>query len=156
MGQSFYGWFVNKIDAKGRVSVPAPFRQLVASPEFHGMVATPSFKHAMIEGSGIERMDWMQQQLETMAEYTEDYEAMQALFGETIQIPFDGEGRIVLPQPLLAHANLSDIVLFSGAGNVFQIWEPKAYEDYKAAMREHRRVGGAKFQPRRAIRGEAP
>jgi MraZ protein len=152
---TFSGCYINKIDAKGRVSVPAPFRSKLARPEFQGITAVQSVKWAMIEGSGSERTDALARQLEEFPEDSEEYEALQALFGEHMQIPADTEGRIILPQPLLAHANLSDVVLFAGGGNVFQMWEPGAYEAYKVAMRDRRQKGGASlFKPRSALKGE--
>ena len=154
MESTFYNWYVNKIDAKGRVSVPAAFRGQIDTKTFNGIAAFPSFKFPMVEGSGIERTDWMRRQLETLPEFSDEYDAMQELFSETVPIPFDGEGRIVLPQPLLAHANLTDSVLFAGAGNVFQMWEPNAYETYKTTMRDRRRAAGSIFAPRRSAPGE--
>ena len=157
MEPTFSGCYTNKIDAKGRVSVPAPFRAKLARPEFQGITAVQSAKWQMIEGSGPERTEALVRQLAEFPEESDEYEALQALFGEHTPIPADTEGRIILPQHLLAHANLSDVVLFAGGGTVFQMWEPSAYEEYKVAMRERRRLGaGNLFKPRSALRGEAP
>ena len=46
------GRHINKIDKKGRVSVPKPFRDALADQDFQGVYAFPSFKHAAVESDG--------------------------------------------------------------------------------------------------------
>ncbi len=53
----FLSTFVNKIDKKGRISVPASFRQALAQQSFQGVVVFRSYKFPAIEGMGIERME---------------------------------------------------------------------------------------------------
>ena len=48
--------------------------------------------------------------------------------------PFDGGGRIVLPEDFMAQAKLTDKGAFVGKGRSFQIWEPGALADAQAAM----------------------
>ena len=149
MDPTFYGTFTNRIDAKGRVSVPAPFRALLEGQKLHGCIVSPSVVYPMLEGSGVGRTDWMREQLETLPEFSDDYFAVQQMFADTVQVPFDSEGRIILPQSLLDHAGLSSNIVFAGSGNVFQMWEPEGFEAHKERMRQRRREHPAVFQPRR-------
>jgi MraZ protein len=73
----------------------------------------------------------------TLAVFSDAHDdAASALFGDTKQLAFDGDGRITLLQPLLAHANLSESAAFVGCGPIFEIWEPAALERRKAEARQ--------------------
>ncbi len=158
MEPTFCSVFTNRIDAKGRVSVPAPYRallegQMFAGKVFSGICAVPSFKYAMIEGSGTIRAKLVYEQLATLPEFSDECDEIQEFFSELTMIPFDGEGRIILTDTMREHANLTDTAVFAGAGNVFQMWEPRAYEAYRETMRARRREKGTVFQPRITVKG---
>jgi MraZ protein len=133
----FIDTFVNKIDRKGRVSVPATFRATLAEQNFQGIVAFPSFKLQALQCAG---MDWMQslidstQNVDLFSQEHDDLTA--ALFPDAKQLAFDGEGRIMLPEALCAHAKLTEMAAFAGRGRYFEIWEPQALEAYKAEARQ--------------------
>ena len=133
----FIDTFVNKIDSKGRVSVPASFRAALGSQSFPGIVALPLHKYRAIRCAG---MDWMEQLGRTMNladVFSEEQDDLSlTIFGDTKQLPFDGEGRIVLPALLTSHAGIDGVVAFVGRGPFFEIWEPKALELNKAEARQ--------------------
>src|SRR5476651_1478796 len=62
----FLSTFVNKVDRKGRVSVPASFRAALADQSFNGIIAFRSFKSSAIEGSGIDRLGEMSARLDEL------------------------------------------------------------------------------------------
>lgn len=132
----FIDTFVNKVDRKGRVSVPATFRAALSGQAFHGIVAVPSFKYGAVQCAGI---DWMQNlgdRLQKVDLFSDPHDDLTAtLFPDTKQLAFDGEGRIVLPNGLAAHAGITTLAAFVGRGSIFEIWEPKAFEAYKAEAR---------------------
>jgi MraZ protein len=132
----FIDTFINKIDKKGRVSVPATFRAALASQAFQGIVAFPSFKHAAIQCAG---MDWMQALTDRMTQvdlFSDEHDDLTAtLFADAKQLPFDGEGRIMLPESLAAHAGITEAAAFVGRGSGFEIWEPAKLDAYKAEAR---------------------
>ena len=133
----FIDTFVNKIDRKGRVSVPATFRAALADQPFQGIVAFPSFQLSALHCAG---MDWMQSLIESTGSVDlfspEHDELTAALFADAKQLPFDGEGRIMLPEALCTHAKLTETAAFAGRGRYFEIWEPQALEAYKAEARK--------------------
>lgn len=55
------------------------------------------------------------------------------IFGDSVQCPFDGDGRIILPDPLIKHAGLGDEVAFVGLGRKFQLWSPERLNARRAA-----------------------
>src|ERR1700756_4148438 len=132
----FMSTYVNKVDRKGRVSVPASFRTAVAGQSFNGIVAFRSFKSTAIEGSGIDRIEEMSARLDSLDQFSEDYESLASIFADAQQLAFDGEGRVVLPEELMSHAGITDGAAFVGLGRTFQIWEPEAHKRHQAEMRE--------------------
>jgi MraZ protein len=138
----FLSTYVNKVDRKGRVSVPAGFRTALAGQSFAGIVCFRSFKTAAIEGSGIDRIEEMSARLDGLDQFSEDYEIIASIFSDSQQLPFDGEGRVVLPEDLAAHAGITDSAAFVGLGRTFQIWEPEAHKRHQADMRDRARRQG--------------
>ena len=137
----FTSTFVNKVDKKGRVSVPASFRMALANQSFAGVVVFPSFVSQAIEGAGYELLERLAQSVEQFDPFTDEHDAFATtIFGDSHQLSFDSEGRILLPEPLLAHAGITASAAFLGRGGTFQIWEPEALQVHKAEMIERTRA----------------
>lgn len=136
----FIGTFENKVDRKGRVSVPAQFRQTLVGQSFPGIVAFRSYRAAAVEACGIDFMERLNDSIASMDLFSDAHDDLAAtIFADSMQLPFDGEGRIVLPPRLAEHAGIADRAAFVGKGPIFQIWEPDALESYKEAARERAR-----------------
>ncbi|MBY0408321.1 MAG: division/cell wall cluster transcriptional repressor MraZ [Rickettsiales bacterium] len=133
----FLSTYQNRIDKKGRVSVPASFRAALAGQEFSGIVAYGSLLHACIEGCGMNRFMKLNERIEMLDPFSEERDAFATtIFGESVQLPFDGEGRIMLPEHLISTAGISEQAVFVGKGEIFEIWEPKAFGEHAARARE--------------------
>jgi len=143
----FLSTFVNKVDRKGRVSVPASFRSALAGQSFLGIVAYRSFKLPCVEGSGIDRMEEMSGRVDQMGQFSESHDNASVVFSDAQQLPFDGEGRIMLPQVLAEHAGVTDHAAFVGQGRTFQIWEPERFKAHQAELRERARRQGVTLPP---------
>lgn len=124
----FVSTFTNKIDRKGRVSVPATFRAVLAQESFNGPVLLPSFRADCLEGMGMSRLETLGQRLDEQTDAFSDEQAEMAalVFASARPIQVDGDGRIVLPEDFMAHANLSGEAMFIGKAQTFEIWEPAA------------------------------
>lgn len=136
----FLSTYVNKIDKKGRISVPASFRAALVSQSFQGVVLFRGQAHSCLEGFGHDYMDEIGARLDRFDLFSEEQDELAtAIFAQAAPLPFDGEGRIVLPPDLIAHAGLGEEAAFAGMGRKFQIWEPAALraraEDARAAIR---------------------
>jgi transcriptional regulator MraZ len=135
----FVSSFTNKIDRKGRVSIPAQFRQILAAKGSEMVVLYPHQKYSAIEGSG---MDWLEDyalRLQQLPEYDMNRDSLQTLFSDARQIGPDSEGRIILPEELTQHAGIGEAALFVGVGQKFEIWDPARYAEHKARMEAHKR-----------------
>jgi MraZ protein len=139
----FIGTFENKIDRKGRVSVPAQFRQTLAGQSFQGIIAFRSYRAAAIEACGIDFMERLNDSIASMDLFSDDHEDLAAtIFADSQQLPFDGDGRIILPPRLAEHAGIAERAAFVGKGPIFQIWEPGALEAHKEEARKRARSQG--------------
>jgi len=146
----FIGKFVHKIDRKGRVSVPAPFRGALVGQTFVGVVCFPSPKLTCIEGGGTECTDDLIARIEQLPQFSDDREILQSLLGQMHEIALDGEGRVMLPPELLAHGGITDHALFVGHGSSFRIWEPERFGAREADLYERARRQDVTVPPLRA------
>ena len=133
----FVGKFLNKIDKKGRVSVPAFWRPKLLGAEFSGIVAQLTNGYNSVDGYSqkyLERyQDWLDKQ-DPLVEGNE-YEAT-LIFGSSM-LPFDKEGRVLLPDLIRKKAKLQNDALFVGMGRKFRIWEPASFEEYETNARAY-------------------
>jgi|TARA_B110000503_G_C6884892_1_gene304305 MraZ protein len=133
----FLSTYTNKIDKKGRVSVPASFRPYLMQQSFPGIIAYSSFVNPCIEACGINRMEVLNQTIDSLDPYSETRDAFAAtILGGCVQLAFDGEGRIILPENLIEFAKLENQACFVGKGATFEIWSPEDFEIYAANARE--------------------
>ncbi len=132
----FLSSFVNRIDKKGRVSVPASFRA-VLGPDAPGIVVFRSLQHEALDACSIGHLEILSQSLEKLDLAPEMYELIETtIFGGSVQVPFDGEGRIILPPALSGAVGISDEVTFVGRRKTFQIWNPAKFALHQNAARD--------------------
>lgn len=143
----FMGTHHNRLDAKGRVSIPAPFRGALreAAPEgaTPALVLRPSHQHACIEGwpaADFHRLGSRMGRLDTFSEEQDDLTF--AFYADASELMPDKEGRVVLPDGLAGHAGLNEAVVFVGMRDHFQIWEPDAVVRRRAEAHERARARG--------------
>jgi len=144
----FFGTFTNKVDSKGRVSVPATFRTALEGQRIHGIVASPSLKHAAVQCAGVDWVDDLDKRISQISFLSDEHDDLTvSLLGDVSQLLFDGEGRIGLPAALATHAQLDGVAAFIGRGRFFEIWEPKALDAHKAAARKRALEKGLTLPP---------
>ena len=133
----FLSTYENKLDKKGRVSVPAPFRSYISNLGYNGIICFPSFNHLCIEAWSQDRIEKITDAIDNLNPFEEkkDYFAT-SILSESINLQFDNEGRILLTSKLLKHAKIKNIMLFVGQGKTFQIWEPTTFEKFKVNARK--------------------
>ena len=128
----FLSSFENKLDKKGRVSVPATFRSYLSSMGYNGFIGYPSFNYSAIEACSQDRIEKLSNAIDSLNPFEEkrDYFAT-SILSESVNLQFDTEGRIILTEKLLKHASIKNNILFVGLGKTFQIWDPNIFEKYK-------------------------
>ena len=133
----FLSSFENKLDKKGRVSVPATFRSHLTSMGYNGFISYPSFNHSALEACSQDRIEKLSSTIDSLNPFEEkrDYFATSVL-SESESHQFDTEGRVSISEKLLNHAKIKNNVLFVGLGRTFQIWEPTNFEKFKLLARK--------------------
>ena len=133
----FLSSYENKLDKKGRVSVPASFRSYLSSLGYNSFISYPSFNHSALEGCSQDRIEKLSKTIDSLNPFEEkrDYFATSVL-SESVNLQFDTEGRVLFTEKLLDHAKIKNNILFVGLGKTFQIWEPKIFEKFKIAARK--------------------
>ena len=141
----FLSTFINKIDNKGRVSVPAQFRASLVSQDFCGIIIYESFINDCIEGCDLNRIKALSDSIDNLDPFSEERDAFAtAILGSAVQLAFDSDGRVVLPQALIKKAEIKDQAVFIGKGSTFEIWQPAKFDKYliksKQSAREKRNL----------------
>jgi len=127
----FLSTFINKVDSKGRVSVPAQFRVSLVNENYSTMVVYESFINECIEGCDIERIKKISESIDNLEPFSEERDAFATVvLGGSVQLSIDGDGRVILPENLLKTAKIKDNAVFVGKGSTFEIWEPKSFNVY--------------------------
>ncbi|MFC7735284.1 division/cell wall cluster transcriptional repressor MraZ [Roseomonas sp. GCM10028921] len=139
----FMGTFTGKLDRKGRVSVPAAFRGALERLGTLELVLRRSHRDACVEAWPLPTFETMAAGLEQLDVFSDALDDLSlSLFADAFPLRPDGEGRVVLPEDLIAHAGLTEAVTFMGAGRSFQIWEPEAARQRAEAARQRARERG--------------
>ena len=126
----------NKVDTKGRVSLPADYRSIVKELNSE-IVCYRSLSAPCIEGCVEDLLEKLASEIETSTDFfsqTQD-DLTNLIFGDAKRFTFDSTGRIVLSEKLLQHAQISDTAVFVGKGRKFQIWNPQNWEKEEARVR---------------------
>lgn len=133
----FLSTFTNKVDSKGRVSVPAQFRTSLVNEVFSGVVLYESFINDCIEGCDIDRIKKISESIDNLDPFSEERHAFAtAVLGGSVQLSIDGDGRVILPENLLKKVKIKSEAVFVGKGSTFEIWEPKKFSEYMAKAKK--------------------
>ena len=133
----FLSSYENRLDKKGRVSVPSSFRAYLNSMGYNGFISYPSFNHQALEACSQDRIEKITNSIDSLNPFEDkrDYFATSVL-SESINLNFDSEGRVSIPVKLLKHAKIKSSIIFVGLGKVFQMWDPKTFENFKSIARK--------------------
>lgn len=145
----FLDTITNKVDSKGRVSLPADYRTIVKELSTD-IVCYRSLSAPCIEGCTEQLLDKLADDMDNALDFfseTQD-ELTNLIFGDAKKFPFDSTGRIMLSEKLLKHANIKDAAVFVGKGRKFQIWNPQNW------AKEEERIRAAVMKKRPQLKNE--
>ncbi|CAL8981251.1 division/cell wall cluster transcriptional repressor MraZ [Rhodoplanes serenus] len=129
----FVGQVTARLDSKGRVSVPATFRAVLARDGFEGLYCYPSLDRPAVDAGGHALLAEIDALIARFPPYSDEREEfLVALYGRSETLRLDGEGRVVLTEMIKVHAGIGDMVAFVGLGHKFQMWEPEAFRAHLA------------------------
>ena len=127
--------------------MPASFRSYLNRLGYNGVVCYPSFNNSSIEGCSQKRIERLSDSIDSLNPFEEKRDIFAtSVLSESVNLQFDTEGRISLPNKLLKHAKIKQTMLFVGQGKTFQIWEPKLFEKFKAQARKKANLNRASLK----------
>ncbi len=133
----FVANFALRLDSKGRVSIPGPFRSILGRDGFEGLYCYPALDRPAIDAGGSALMAEIETLIGRNAPFSDQREQLAlALYGTSERLKIDAEGRVVLNENLKRHAGITETVAFVGLGHKFQIWEPGRFQSEFAEARQ--------------------
>lgn len=142
----FVGTFTNKIDRKGRVSLPAEFRAVLQRQNANSVALMPALNADAVAGGGDRYLDTLHARIEGLDPLSDEFnDWIDYVMPNVRQVNWDETGRLVLPEALVSHAGLGEQAVFVGRYDHFQVWHPQAWEARQAEVsaRHRDRRGGA-------------
>lgn len=145
MARRFRGSDTFKVDAKGRVSIPAPFRRVIESSDPNWreglrpniVIVFGGKNQNWLEVYTIKAIEEIDDQIEDMQRGSDERNSLEELMhGQALETQIDEDGRLVLPQKLREKIGLGNEAFFISAGDYFKIWKPENYEPRAEARAE--------------------
>lgn len=145
MVRRFRGEGVQKVDGKGRVSIPANYRSVLRDgdpnwsegkfPEF--IIVYGDERRDFLECFTIDSANEVDEKIARMPRGSRQRRALERLFnGQSLPATVDDTGRIVLPQKLRDKLGIKGEAYFIAMGDTFQIWRPDAFDASESAVDE--------------------
>lgn len=140
MSATFRGDFVQKLDGKGRVSIPVTFRRVLEENDPNASATTPAefvivygdTKKPYLECYTIRAIEEVDAKIRAMKRGSRPRRILERMFnGFSHQVSVDDTGRIVLPAKLRTRLKLDETdkeIVFFASGDTFQIWNPVDFE----------------------------
>ena len=145
----FVSNYTLRLDAKGRVSIPAPYRAVLARDAFDGFYCYPALDQPAVDAGGNALLAEIEALISSYPPYSDERDAFTlSLYGTSETVKLDGEGRVILSDALKSHAGITEAISFVGLGHKFQIWEPGRFRAELAEatemVRAHRKQLGSR------------
>jgi MraZ protein len=133
----FIGTHENKIDRKGRVSLPADYRAELPNDDDRVIYIFPSLYTTALEACDRVQLEHHAERINAFDQFSQEeaYFSSQIL-ADARKLTIDGDGRIVLPAEFMGRAQIDGRALFVGGGPKFHIWQPEAYAEHRRETQE--------------------
>jgi MraZ protein len=132
---------VNKIDSKGRVSVPALFRGVLQKRGLGELYALQAIDMAAIDAGGMDLLERYEARLAQDDPFLRSSDDMSFFcHGDGAFLKLDKDGRITVTDFIREHTGITDEVAFVGRGHFFQMWQPEKFHAYREEVRERLRA----------------
>jgi len=142
---------VSRIDAKGRVSVPAAFRAVVMTRGYGELYALRALQSPAMDVGGTDLLDRYEARIAREDPFLQAADDMSFFcHGDGTFLRLDQDGRITMTDFIREHTGIADQVAFVGRGTFFQIWEPERLAEHGAQVRARL------LALRQALAGQAP
>src|SRR5882757_4814026 len=126
----FTSEFECKLDAKGRIVLPARIKSQLPEGESQELVIRRGFEQCLILYPMVE-FKKIFSRISGLNEFNEEYRKLQRNFlSGVVTLELDGNGRFLLPKAMLAYAQIDKEAMLVGMGNKVEIWNPEIYQKH--------------------------
>jgi len=144
----FTGTYENKVDRKGRVSLPSIFRSQLPDGDARVVYVFRSPNLPALEACDQTFMDRLADSLEALDMFSDEEEDLgSVILADARALSIDGEGRVMIPPEHSAFAGIEERATFVGRGRRFQIWQPETYDEHASATRARAKGRTLKLRP---------
>ena len=144
----FYGKHYHSVDSKGRVAIPSSFRRKLGQEPGDTLILHARPDGAIRVHPAADWMEFWEAALPGITRYQDDSDDARRLLGEVEEVTVDRQGRVLVPRPMLEEAGISDQVVFSGAGEYFEVWDIDRYKRNRVENAGKRRDALAEAEKR--------
>ena len=139
----FLSHATQRIDAKGRVSVPSAFRSVMSALDIRELYCFQDFVFPAISAGGPELLDRFERQIALEDPLSAQANQMSLLVhGGGVFMKLDSEGRLPVTDFIRDYTGITTDVTFVGRADHFQLWAPQTFLATQAAAREEFRMRG--------------
>ncbi len=126
----FTSEYESKLDAKGRMVLPARIKTQLPEAESQELVIRRGFEPCLIVYPMVE-FKKVFSKISGLNEFNEEYRKLQRNFlSGVVTVELDGNGRFLIPKNMLAYAQIDKDAILVGTGNKVEIWNPSVYEKH--------------------------
>jgi MraZ protein len=125
----FRGHFTHSVDAKGRISLPARFRELVAANGDARIVLAPDPFDACLHLYPVRAWEAFEAKVMELPRLAKNAVRFRRLYvSAAVECELDGSGRVLIPQELRAHAKLDKDAVWAGMGQTLELWSKEEWD----------------------------
>lgn len=130
----FFGEFYHTLDEKGRLTIPADYRKLLAGEDGAMLMRGLEKNLILISAESFLKLNQSMNQLSI----TDPSARLlrRVFFSGAAKVAFDKIGRILVPQYLRSYAVIENEVVIAGVGNYVEIWSPEFWADQQAQFND--------------------
>lgn len=148
----FRGHYEHAIDAKGRTSIPARFRDVLEAAGDVGLIVTPALFDPCLHVHPMRSWEELEAKIAALPQFDPNVVAFRRKYlSAAVEAEVDKAGRILIPPMLREHAGLEKEVLWAGMGKTAELWSRERWKKaqemseadlstFKAAISEHFRL----------------
>lgn len=130
----FRGQYEHAIDGKGRTSVPARFREVLASRDQSRLVVTSGLEPCLV-AYPMNEWEAFEERLASLPRFDPSVAMIRRIYvSGAVELEMDKLGRVLIPQALRNYAGLERQSLWAGMGTHLELWSKPRFDDLRASV----------------------
>jgi MraZ protein len=125
----FSGKYYNSLDPKGRLIIPAPFREILSSNHSSKLFITNEVFDRCLCAYPVDEWQKLIEKINQLPQTSKAVKYfMRRVIGSAVECDIDKQGRVLISSALRVDAGLSNEVVLIGLGNRIEIWDKNEFE----------------------------